>query len=161
MQTAIIYTRVSTDDQAEKGYSLRDQQQRLEKHCEAKGYEIVKHFQDDHSAKTFNRPEFHNLLDFIKKNKGLVKRLVIAKWDGFSRNMELSLNMRTALMKLGVIVEAMEQPLDESVPENLLMKAFYLAAPQVENARGSLNTTNGMRKALKEGPYVSTAPYRI
>lgn len=48
---------------------------------------------------------------------------------------------------------------DESVPENLLMKAFYLAAPQVENARRSLNTTNGMRKALKEGRYVSTAPY--
>ncbi len=39
------------------------------------------------------------------------------------------------------------------------MKAFYLAAPQVENARRSLNTTNGMRKALKEGRYVSTAPY--
>ncbi len=37
MQTAIIYTRVSTDEQAEKGYSLRDQQQRLERHCEAKG----------------------------------------------------------------------------------------------------------------------------
>ena len=159
MQTAIIYTRVSTDEQAEKGYSLRDQQQRLEKHCEAKGYEIVKHFQDDHSAKTFNRPEFHKLLDFIKKNKGLVKKLVIAKWDRFSRNMEASLNMITALMKLGVAVEAMEQPLDDSVPENLLMKAFYLAAPQVENARRSLNTTNGMRKALKEGRYVSTAPY--
>lgn len=159
MQTAIIYTRVSTDEQAEKGYSLRDQQQRLEKHCEAKGYEIVKHFQDDHSAKTFNRPEFHNLLDFIKKNKGLVKKLVVSKWDRFSRNMEASLNMITALLKLGVIVEAMEQPLDESVPENLLMKAFYLAAPQVENARRSLNTTNGMRKALKEGRYVSTAPY--
>ena len=159
MQTAIIYTRVSTDEQAEKGYSLRDQQQRLEKHCEAKGYEIVKHFQDDHSAKTFNRPEFHNLLDFIKKNKGRVKKIVVAKWDRFSRNMEASLNMISFLLKLGITVEAMEQPLDESVPENLLMKAFYLAAPQVENARRSLNTTNGMRRALKEGRYVSTAPY--
>lgn len=159
MATAIIYTRVSTDEQAEKGYSLRDQKQRLEKHCNANGIEIVKHFEDDHSAKTFERPEFKKLIEFIRKNKGLVKKLLIVKWDRFSRNLEGSLNMITQLVKLGVSVEAIEQPLDESVPENLLMKAFYLAAPQVENARRSLNTTNGMRKALKEGRYVSTAPY--
>lgn len=159
MQTAIIYTRVSTDEQAEKGYSLRDQKQRLEKHCALQGIEVVRHFEDDHSAKTFDRPEFKKLVEFIKKNKGLVKKLLIVKWDRFSRNMEASLNMITQLVKLGVSVEAIEQPLDDSVPENLLMKAFYLAAPQVENARRSLNTTNGMRKALKEGRYVSTAPY--
>ncbi len=159
MQTAIIYTRVSTDEQAEKGYSLRDQEQRLRKHCESKGIEVIKHFQDDHSAKTFERPEFKNLLEFIKKNKGVVKKLLIVKWDRFSRNMEASLTMITQLMKLGVTVEAIEQPLDESVPENLLMKAFYLAAPQVENQRRSLNTTNGMRKAMKEGRWVSTAPF--
>ena len=159
MQTAIIYTRVSTDEQAEKGYSLRDQKQRLEKHCQINGIEVVRHFEDDHSAKTFDRPEFKKLVEYIRKNKGLVKKLLIVKWDRFSRNMEASLNMITQLIKLGVSVEAIEQPLDESVPENLLMKAFYLAAPQVENARRSLNTTNGMRKALKEGRYVSTAPY--
>lgn len=159
MQTAIIYTRVSTDEQAEKGYSLRDQKQRLEKYCALQGIEIVRHFEDDHSAKTFDRPEFKKLVEFITKNKGLVKKLLIVKWDRFSRNLEASLNMITQLVKLGVSVEAIEQPLDDSVPENLLMKAFYLAAPQVENARRSLNTKNGMRKALKEGRYVSTAPY--
>ncbi len=160
MQTAIIYTRVSTDEQAEKGYSLADQKQRLEKHCESKGLEIVKHFEDDgYSAKNFNRPHFNNLLDFVKKNKGLVKKLLVVKWDRFSRNMELSMSMITQLMKAGVEVEAIEQPLDESIPENLLMKAFYLAAPQVENARRSLNTSNGMRRALREGRYCSTAPY--
>ena len=159
MQTAIIYTRVSTDEQAEKGYSLRDQKQRLEKYCTVNSIDVVHHFEDDHSAKTFDRPEFKKLVDYIRKNKGLVKKLLIVKWDRFSRNMEASLNMITQLVKLGVSVEAIEQPLDESVPENLLMKAFYLAAPQVENARRSLNTTNGMRKALKEGRYVSTAPY--
>ena len=160
MTNVLIYTRVSTDDQAEKGYSLADQQQRLEKYCDAKGYEIIRHFQDDgYSAKTFDRPRFNELLDFIKKNKRLVSKLLVVKWDRFSRNMELSMTMISTLVRLGVAVEAIEQPLDESVPENLLMKAFYLAAPQVENARRSLNTTNGMRRALKEGRYVSTAPY--
>ncbi len=160
MQTAIIYTRVSTDDQAEKGFSLRDQKDKLVKYCDAKGIEVLKHFEDDgYSAKTFNRPQFDNLLDYIKKNKGVVNKLLVIKWDRFSRNMEASLTMITKLMKLGVTVEAIEQPLDESVPENLLMKAFYLAAPQVENQRRSLNTTNGMRKGMKEGRYLGSAPF--
>lgn len=160
MQTAIIYTRVSTDDQAENGFSLRDQKDKLEKYCEAKGIEILKHFEDDgYSAKTFNRPEFENLIDYIKKNKGVVKKLLFVKWDRFSRNTEASLGMITKLHKLGVEVEAIEQKLDNTVPENLLMKMLYLAIPEVENARRSLNTTNGMRRAMKEGRYMGIAPF--
>jgi DNA invertase Pin-like site-specific DNA recombinase len=116
MQTAIIYTRVSTEEQNEKGYSLADQEDKLRRFCQNKGIEIIQHFQDAHSAKTFDRPEFKNLLSFIKKNKGLVKKLLVVKWDRFSRNMEASLTMISQLFKLGVTVEALEQPLDDSVP---------------------------------------------
>jgi site-specific DNA recombinase len=160
MATAIIYTRVSTDDQAEKGFSLRDQKDKLEKYCSSKGLEVIKHFEDDgYSAKTFNRPQFNSLLDYIKKNKGLVKKLLVVKWDRFSRNTEASFSMIRQLVKLGVEVEAIEQKLDNTVPENLIMKALYLAIPEVENLRRSLNTTTGMRRARREGRYVSTAPY--
>ena len=38
------------------------------------------------------------------------------------------------------------------------MLAFYLAAPEVENDRRSLNILYGMRRARKEGRWVSTAP---
>ena len=80
MQTAIIYTRVSTDEQAEKGFSLRDQKDKLMKYCDAKGIEVMRHFEDDgYSAKTFNRPQFNNLLEYIKKNKGVVKKLLVVK----------------------------------------------------------------------------------
>lgn len=158
MPNVILYTRVSTDEQAEKGFSLRDQLDKLEKYAKSKDYTVVQHFQDDISAKTFNRPEFDKLLAFIKSNKGFVKKLLIVKFDRFSRDLEGALVMITKLKSLGVEVEAIEQPLDDSIPENLLMKAIYLAAPQVENARRSLNTFNGMRKAKKEGRWVSTAP---
>ncbi len=160
MIPAIIYTRVSTDEQAEKGFSLRDQKDKLTKYCEAKGIEVMRHFEDDgYSAKTFKRPQFDSLLEYLKKNKGVIRKLLIIKWDRFSRNTEASFVMITQLHKLGVEVEAIEQRLDDSVPENLIMKALYLAIPEVENLRRSLNTTNGMRRALKEGRYVSTAPY--
>lgn len=158
MQNVIIYTRVSTDDQA-LGFSLRDQKAKLEKYCAEKGFEIIKHFQDDHSAKTFIRPEFKKLLEFIQSNKGVVTKLLVLKWDRFSRDMEGALTMISLLRKLGVEVEAIEQPLDTHIPENLLMQAIYLVTPQVENARRSLNTRNGMRKALKEGRWMATAPF--
>ncbi len=38
------------------------------------------------------------------------------------------------------------------------MLAFYLAAPEVENDRRSLNTIAGMRRAMKEGRHVNMAP---
>ncbi len=160
MDRAIIYTRVSTDDQAEKGFSLRDQKDRLEKYCKANNIEIIKHYEDDgYSAKTFNRPQFTDLLTYIRKNKNLVNKLLVVKWDRFSRNTEASFAMISQLVKLGVNVEAIEQRLDDKVPENLIMKALYLAIPEVENLRRSKNTKDAMRKALMEGRYVSTAPY--
>ncbi len=45
-----------------------------------------------------------------------------------------------------------------SIPESKIMLAIYLAAPEVENDRCSLNTIAGMRKAMKEGRHVNMAP---
>jgi len=49
--------------------------------------------------------------------------------------------------------QAIEQPLDLAVPENKMILAFYLAAPEVENDRRALNVIHGMRRARKEGRY--------
>lgn len=61
------------------------------------------------------------------------------------------------MKKLGVEPQAMEQPLDFSVPESKIMLAIYLAAPEVDNDRRALNTFNGMRKGKKEGRWMSGA----
>lgn len=66
--------------------------------------------------------------------------------------------MISRLQKLGVTTQAIEQPLDLSVPENMLTLAVYLAMPQVENERRALNVIHGMRRAKKEGRYMGCAP---
>jgi DNA invertase Pin-like site-specific DNA recombinase len=38
MRKAILYIRVSTDEQADKGYSQNHQEERLRKFCEINGY---------------------------------------------------------------------------------------------------------------------------
>ena len=44
-KTAIIYTRVSTDEQAEHGFSLAHQEDLLRKECARRGIHVVAHFQ--------------------------------------------------------------------------------------------------------------------
>ncbi|RZL98867.1 MAG: recombinase family protein, partial [Pedobacter sp.] len=49
-------------------------------------------------------------------------------------------------------------PLDLTVPENKMMLAIYLTAPEIENDRRGLNTKAGIRQAKKEGRYMGKAP---
>ena len=61
----IIYARVSTDEQA-KGFSLDYQIEVMNKFCDMKGFNIIKTFKEDESAKDFGgRPEWTNLRAYI------------------------------------------------------------------------------------------------
>lgn len=158
MKVAYLYVRVSTDEQADKGYSQRNQDEMLRRYCSINSIEIRKVIFEDHSAKTFNRPEWNKLLVNLKKYKNQCNLILFTKWDRFSRNSADAYLMIKQLRKLGVEPEAIEQPLDMSIPENKMMLAFYLATPEVENDRRALNTYFGMRRAKKEGRYMGTAP---
>lgn len=159
MQIADLYIRVSTDEQADKGYSQRSQEETLRKYCELKAIRVRKVILEDHSAKTFNRPAWTSLLIDLKKTKGRHSDLVLfTKWDRFSRNAGDAYQMIATLKKLGIEPQAIEQPLDLTIPENKIMLAFYLAAPEVENDRRALNVLVGMRRARKEGRWMASAP---
>lgn len=158
MKKAILYIRVSTDEQADKGYSQRHQAEMLNRYCEISDYNVVASYFEDHSAKTFERPEFKKLLLHLRKNKGSANQLLITKWDRFSRNASDAYQMISTLTKLGIEVLAIEQPLDLSIPENKMMLAFYLAAPEVENDRRAMNVSVGMLRAKKEGRFMGKAP---
>ena len=158
MKIADLYIRVSTDEQADKGYSQRDQDERLRKYCEINSIQIRKVIYEDHSAKTFNRPQWTKLLIDLRKHRGQSDLVLFTKWDRFSRNAGDAYQMISTLRRLGVEPQGVEQPLDLSIPENKMMLAFYLAAPEVENDRRALNVFHGMRRAKKEGRYMGTAP---
>lgn len=155
-----LYIRVSTDEQAEKGYSQRNQEEVLRRYCEFNTIKVRRVIYEDHSAKTFNRPEWQKLLILLKKQKLNEKSdlILFTKWDRFSRNAPEAYAMINLLRKFGVEPQAVEQPLDHTIPESKIMLAFYLASPEVENDRRALNVFNGMRRARKEGRWMGTAP---
>lgn len=158
MKKANLYIRVSTDEQAEKGYSQRNQEEVLRKYCEIKSIIVGKVYYEDHSAKTFNRPVWSRLLVDLRKNKGQTDLILFTKWDRFSRNTGDAYYMIGLLKKWGTEPQAIEQPLDLEVPENKMMLAFYLAAPEVENERRGMNIFQGLRRARKEGRWINHAP---
>jgi len=155
-----LYIRVSTDEQADKGYSQRDQEERLRRYCENNNLLIRYVIFEDHSAKSFKRPEWIKYLNTLKtkQNKDKSDLVLFTKWDRFSRNAADAYQMISRLKRLGVEPQAIEQPLDMEIPESKIMLAFYLASPEVENDRRALNIIRGMRRAKNEGRYLGPAP---
>ena len=158
MKNVIVYSRVSTDEQAQQGYSLEYQEETIRRYCDHKRYNIVKSYVEDYSAKTFNRPEWKSLIEFLTKNKGKVDSILFLRWDRFSRNLHNSLDEIARLKKLGVNIEAVEAPIDTSTPESLLIQAISLALPQIENDKISIRSKEGSHKARLSGCFTGQAP---
>lgn len=157
MKKVFLYIRVSTDEQANRGYSQLYQEEVLNKYCQLNQYQILTTVKEDHSAKTFNRPEWKKMMLLLGKRKR-PDLILFTRWDRFSRNTADAYQMIRSLNDRGIDPQAIEQPLDLSIPENKMMLAFYLAVPEVENDRRSLNVSSGMRKAKKEGRWMGSAP---
>lgn len=159
MTTAIIYIRVSTDEQAQKGYSQRSQEEKLNKYCRDNHIEIVQTIFEDHSAKSFERPAWAAMMKQLNMNKAIRPHIILfTRWDRFSRNTANAYYMISHLQKLGIELQATDQPLDMSIPENKVLLAMYIVTAEVENDRRSLNIKQGIHKAKKEGRYMGRAP---
>lgn len=158
MLTAYLYIRVSTDEQAQKGYSQRSQTDRLIRYCKLNHISIAESIFEDFSAKTFQRPEWNTLYTKLKSLKNQFPIILFTHWDRFSRNITEAYSMLERLNKMNVQLQAIEQPIDFSVPESKIILAMYLATSEVENDRRSANVRLGMRKAKLEGRWVHKAP---
>ena len=156
MKRVTIMCRVSSDEQA-KGYSLDDQLEKLTAYCEKNQYQIIYVIREDHSAKSFDRPEWKKWLNLVKKGQLHTDELLITSWDRFSRDLTGSLNMIRYLKSKNITVQAIEQPIDDSIPENLIMHAVYLASPDVDNRRRAIKIKGGIRQALKQGRWIRKA----
>lgn len=155
---ACLYIRVSTDEQADKGFSQRDQAERLQIYCNQKGIDVVRIIFEDYSAKTFDRPEWAKIISELQKTKGrCFDQILFTKWDRFSRNTADAYHMIRLLREYEVVPVAIEQPLDFAIPESKTILAVYLSMPEVENDRRALNVIYGMRRARKEGRWMGKA----
>jgi DNA invertase Pin-like site-specific DNA recombinase len=63
---AILYARVSTDEQARSGYSLAQQLEALREHAAREGYEVLEEVQDPgQSGASLERPGMDSVRDLV------------------------------------------------------------------------------------------------
>lgn len=80
------YIRVSTEEQAERGNSLSEQEERLKAYCKAMGWPKPKLYIDDgYSAKDLRRPAVQKLINDVQSNK--ISIVLTSKLDRLSRNL--------------------------------------------------------------------------
>ena len=118
---AIIYCRVSSYEQ-KLGASLDVQEKRLREYCNQMGYNIIDNiaYREDENAKNFEeRPVIQEIMNYIRKNKGKVDKLLFLRWDRYSRNINCAKENLKELLELGVEPNAIEAPLDlDSIIDN-------------------------------------------
>lgn len=158
MQTAVIYTRVSTEEQKNTGFSLQDQERRLREACNRNGYEILEHYEEDSSAKTFKRPEFQRFLNDFKSKRVRPNIFMAVRIDRFSRNAMATYQMYMQFLEWNITLEFLEDNLRLKSPEDLLLFWIKASLPEVDNRRRADNTKRGLRQGLREGRWMGRAP---
>src|SRR5262245_52885227 len=97
---AVIYARVSTDDQAERGYSLPSQIQAMRDYADSHEMQVVGEFQDDCSGAKLHRPKLDELRGMIERKE--VDVVIVYAADRLSRNLAHLLILREDFRREGV-----------------------------------------------------------
>ena len=155
---ALLYTRVSTLEQ-EDGASLRYQEEQLRNYCERNSMEVVGCYTDKESGRDFDRKEFIRLLNYVKENKGTVDYVLVTRWDRFGRNQLLTVKAKSDFQKLGISVRAIEQSIDESIPEHKLLENIQYTLDEIESDKISIRVKASNYKYAKEGAYLNRVPF--
>ncbi|MBQ0733510.1 recombinase family protein [Aquimarina celericrescens] len=159
MNNIITYCRVSTEEQKKQGYSLAFQKEHLSSFAEKAEYNILKHYEEDYSAKTFDRSQWKKLKNYCDKYHTVIDKIVFTKWDRFSGNAKQAYEEIEWFEKREIGLNSDDNPLDLSLPESKIKLALYLTLSEIENDRLSRRVKEGLEKATKEGCWTGKSPY--
>lgn len=146
-----LYIRVSTDAQAEEGYSIEAQKEMLEGFCKAKQITNYKFYIDGgFSGSNILRPQLEKLIIDIK-NK-LVKAVVVYKLDRLSRSQKDTLYLiEDVLNPNGTEFISLNENLDTSTSIGRAMLGIMSAFAQLERETIKERTRMGMKKRVEAG----------
>ncbi len=155
---AIIYIRVSTTEQAEFGYSLKAQKEICLDYAKSNNYDVLKIFTEKgESAKTSNRTELKEMLNYAKANKSKIDALIVYKMDRLSRDTRDSLTIILSLKELGIDLKSVTEQFDDS-PIGRYMVTNFFSMAQLENETRGERAVIGMKQAIKAGRWLWDAP---
>jgi site-specific DNA recombinase len=154
-----IYTRVSSQEQAEKGTSLESQSEQLESFCNSQKWEIFNLYVDaGFSGKDDNRPGLESLRRDAKA--GYFTKVIVWRLDRLARNLRLILGIEAELREHNIGLFSMKEMTDTSTP--IGRTVFQVLGLTAEWERESIRerTQTGRLQRLKEGHWAGgPAPF--
>lgn len=161
MDKAIIYVRVSTEDQR-KGYSVETQRKDLKSYAEANNLEVLKPFEESRSGwKERARVEFYKMVEFIKENQD-VKHIIAREVKRLYRNIDDPAELFRELKGLGVWIHTLnDEPFNIDNPSHYKRIADHkreAIKAEEDSAEKSHLVQVSFKDMIEKGKYPSMAP---
>lgn len=148
-----LYVRVSTQEQANEGYSVGEQTERLKKYCEAMQWDIFKIYIDPgYSGGNTDRPGLQDLIKDVEKNK--IDKVVVYKLDRLSRSqLDTLFLIEKVFIANNTDFVSMSENFDTSTPFGRAMIGILAVFAQLEREQIKERMGMGKEARAKEGKW--------
>lgn len=140
-----VYARVSTEEQAKHGYSLKEQLRLCRQ--KAKTNDVLEYVDEGISGEYLDRPALTKLRDDIKN--GLIDKVIIYDPDRLSRKLSNSLLVTEEIEKRVVLVFVNGEY--QKTPEGMLFYQMRGAIAEFEKAKITERMSHGRRQKARQG----------
>lgn len=146
---ACAYVRVSTDKQADKGFSIPEQTERIKSYCEIKGWHLVKIYTDPgFTGSNMERPALQEMLSEIK----LYDVVLVNKLDRLSRSQyDILYLIQKKFAPNNVSFVSMQESFDTSTPIGMAMVGILSAFAELERSQIKERMKMGKEGRKKKG----------
>jgi site-specific DNA recombinase len=149
---AVLYARVSTDEQARTGYSLAQQIEALRDYAARDGYEILEEVQDPgQSGASLERPGMDRVRDLVAV--GGVSVVLAQDRDRIARKPAYNYLLEEEFAEHGCELTALNDYGDHS-PEGALMRGIQDQLAEYERAKMAERTRRGKMRRAREGKVI-------
>src|ERR671933_1049248 len=156
---AILYARVSTDEQARSGYSLAQQIEALREYAAREGYEVLEEVSDPgQSGASLERPGMDRVRDLVAG--GGVSVVLAQDRDRFAREPAYHYLLRREFEEHGTKIRALNDMGDDS-PEGELTDGILDQLAKYERAKIAERTRRGKLKKARNGNIVNAKRTRF
>ncbi|MGF2146368.1 recombinase family protein [Vagococcus fluvialis] len=147
---AVAYIRVSTNEQAEHGYSLGAQKEEIEKFCKRHDYEFINTYADEGvSGKNTNkRPGYQQMMSDASNGKFDV--VIVWKLSRLARNMSDVLKTTEALLKEDITFHSLSENFDLETSTGRLMLQLLGSFGEFERRQISENVQLAMKSLVRD-----------
>jgi site-specific DNA recombinase len=148
---AAIYARVSTTEQADKGYSLPTQIEACQALARQEGYTVpdTHVFVDDYTGTSLTRPQLTPLRDLVRQR--LVHAVFVHDLDRLSRKLAHQLLLSDEFEQAGVALRLVTMPDGAKTPETQLLSNVRGIIAEYERAKILERTARGRIGRAKAG----------